>query len=119
MAIQKTSIPLAAAVVAAVLLGCRHLKPPVPLEKLNEQQTHGYWVFQSNCRQCHSDRESKALQGPSLLGVYQKQYLPSGAAATDERIQATILHGRNMMPAMGGNVSDKDMADLLVYLHTL
>lgn len=106
-------------VVASVLAGCRHLNPPVDLPKLNEQQMRGYWVYQANCRQCHSDRENKPLQGPALIGIYQKQYLPSGAAATDERVQATVMHGRNMMPALGGSVNDKDMADLLAYLHTL
>ncbi|MGO4210705.1 cytochrome c [Terriglobus sp. 2YAB30_2] len=119
MPLQKTSIVLTAAVVATVLLGCRHLGPPTPLQKLNDQQTRGYWVFQTSCRQCHNDREDKALQGPALMGIYQKKYLPSGAAATDERVQSTVLHGRNMMPAMGGSVNEKDMADLLAYLHTL
>ena len=45
--------------------------------------------------------------------------LPSGAAATDERVSATVLHGRNNMPAMANRVDDQDLPALLAYLHTL
>jgi mono/diheme cytochrome c family protein len=68
---------------------------------------------------CHYDRQSGSLHGPSLLGVFKKPALPSGAAATDERVSATILHGRNNMPAMANVVDQDDLNDLLAYLHTL
>jgi cytochrome c1 len=43
--------------------------------------------------------------------------MPSGAPPTDERLTATILHGRNMMPA--ASLTDAQLSDLLAYLHTL
>jgi mono/diheme cytochrome c family protein len=34
-------------------------------------------------------------------------------------VTATVLHGRGMMPAMGGSLEEQDLSDLLAYLHTL
>jgi len=52
------------------------------------------------------------------LGIYKKPYLPSGAPANDERVTATIRHGRNMMPSQP-DIDPKNLDDLLAYLHTL
>jgi mono/diheme cytochrome c family protein len=76
-------------------------------------------VFQARCAVCHYDRQTGALHGPSLLGLYKKPSLPSGAAATDERVTATIVHGRNLMPPMGNTMDEQDLNDLVAYLHTL
>jgi mono/diheme cytochrome c family protein len=54
-----------------------------------------------------------------LLGLFKKPALPSGAAATDERVLATINHGRGMMPAMGPTMDQQQIDDLVAYLHTL
>ena len=101
-----------------LLLGCHGTPLPKPLDQLNPQQVRGYQVFQVHCAQCHYDRQTGPLHGPSLLGVFKKPYLPSGAPANDERVTATILHGRNMMPAQP-NTDPQDLNDLLNYLHTL
>ena len=76
-------------------------------------------MFQTRCAMCHYDRQTGPLHGPSLLSLYKKPALPSGAAPTDERVIATIEHGRNMMPAMGGQLDEGDLNDLIAYLHTL
>jgi mono/diheme cytochrome c family protein len=102
-----------------LLAGCRSVAPPTPLADLNAQQTHGHDVYQAHCAQCHYDRKSDPLHGPALLGVFKKQYLPSGAPANDERVTATIVHGRNLMPAQGSTLDPQDVDDLLAYLHTL
>lgn len=99
--------------------GCKHAAQPTPIDQLNTQQAHGHAVFQASCAVCHSDREDRGRNGPALVGLYKKPYLPSGAAATDERVTATIEHGRGMMPAMGAQVRGEDLADVLAYLHTL
>lgn len=103
----------------AVLSGCRGTPPSKPLEMLNAQEQLGRADFAANCASCHYDRESGSLHGPSLLGVYKKPYLPSGAPANDDRIRNVILHGRGNMPALGGTVSDDTVADILAYLKTL
>lgn len=101
------------------LAGCKSLPPPTPLDQLNPQQARGHQVYQAHCLVCHNDRTDTPLAGPALRGIFKKQYLPSGAAATDERVSATILHGRNMMPAQSNAIDQQDLDDLLAYLHTL
>ena len=101
------------------LAGCKSTPPSTPLSELNPQQARGHAVFQTRCAMCHYDRQTGPLHGPSLLGLYKRPALPSGAAPTDERVTATIEHGRNMMPAMGGQLDEGDMNDLIAYLHTL
>jgi hypothetical protein len=71
---------------------------------------------------CHYDRAEGPLHGPSLLGVFKKPYLPSGAPANDERVTYTVLHGRNLMPAqpaLDPQYDPNSLPDLLAYLHTL
>ena len=99
--------------------GCRSASAPLPLEQLDTQQMRGHAVFQARCAVCHYDREDKPRNGPSLLGVFKKPALHSGAAATDERVTATVLRGHGAMPAMGNQVDEQDLQDLLAYLHTL
>ena len=101
-----------------LLLACRSTPPPTPLDQLTPQQTRGYQYFQSHCAQCHYDRQPDPLHGPSLLSLYKKPYMPSGAPANDERVTAVILHGHNLMPAYP-DTDPTDLNNLLAYLHTL
>ena len=103
---------------SSALVGCRSTPPPTPLDRLNPQQARGHLVFQVRCAACHYDRSAGSLQGPALRGVFQKQFLPSGAPASDERVTATILHGRTLMPAQP-DIDPQDLNALLAYLHTL
>jgi len=85
---------------------------------LDAHEARGYRVFASRCALCHYDRQEGPLHGPSLMGIYKKPYLPSGAPANDVRVTATIQHGRNLMPAQP-DIDPNDLDDLLAYLHTL
>jgi mono/diheme cytochrome c family protein len=118
---RRTQLALACLLFALypLLLGCGPSgPPPTPLNQLNQQQMHGYYVFQSNCARCHDDRDSDSLHGPSMLGVFKRQYLPSGAPANDERVRETILEGHGMMPAIR-TMDSQELTDLLAYLHSL
>ena len=106
-------------VAAALATGCHRTAPPTPLSELNPQQAQGHAVFETKCAICHYDRESKPRNGPSLRGLYKKPALPSGAPANDDRVTDTILHGHGLMPAMGNQIDEQQLADLLAYLHTL
>jgi len=106
-------------VFVSLLTGCKTIPPAKPIEQLTPQEHAGYVLFQQNCAQCHYDRDTGILHGPSLLSVYKNQYLPSGAPANDERITWTIEHGRGMMPSLGGQVSPDDIPAILAYLKTL
>jgi mono/diheme cytochrome c family protein len=110
---------LLAAIAAAALTGCHSTPPPTPLADLNPQQSSGHALYQARCAVCHYDRRTGDLHGPSLLGLFKRPALPSGAAATDERVSATVLHGRNNMPALGNQLAPGDLDDILAYLHTL
>lgn len=116
---MKLCAPAFLLLTTAALTGCRSLPPPTPLAQLDAQQMRGHAVYGAHCAQCHYDRREGALHGPTLYGLFRRPTLPSGAAPTDERVTATIVHGRGMMPAQGQNLSDAELGDLLAYLHTL
>jgi mono/diheme cytochrome c family protein len=101
-----------------LLLGCHSIAPPTPLDRLDAQQMRGHDVYQTHCALCHYDRVDEPLHGPSMRGIFKKPYLHSGAPANDERVTATILHGRNLMPAQPF-IDASDLNDLLAYLQTL
>jgi mono/diheme cytochrome c family protein len=87
---------------------------------LNEQQAAGRKVYDRHCDQCHEPYSSHGKKGPSLQGVFKKQYLPeSGLPANDDRVGEIVRFGRSKMPAYGRELSDQQIQDLLAYLHTL
>ena len=104
---------------ALATAGCHSIPPPTPLDQLDAQQTSGYRVYHNYCATCHHDRDASPLHGPSLMGLYKKPYLPSGAPANDDRVMAAIVHGHGMMPAMNGQMTDQQLQDLFAYMHTL
>ena len=110
---------MTAVAAVAMLTSCRSTQPPKPLAQLTAEEQAGHAAYTARCATCHYDRETGSLHGPSLAGVYQKPYLPSGAPANDERIRATILHGRGNMPALGDVVGDDEVTSILAYLKTL
>jgi mono/diheme cytochrome c family protein len=116
--LMRNGLTFAAALFTLMLAGCHSTPPPKPLDQLTAEEARGHAVFQSRCAACHYDRVAEPLHGPALRGVFKKQYLPSGAPANDERVSATVLHGRALMPAQP-QMDPEDLNDLLAYLHTL
>lgn len=102
-----------------VVTGCKSLPPGKPLSSLTPEEARGRAVFVSACARCHNAYDTQALHGPSLFGIFRKPYLPSGAPARDDRVMEVILHGRGLMPAAGGDLTEQQLQDLLRYLHTL
>jgi mono/diheme cytochrome c family protein len=87
---------------------------------LNPQQISGRHIFDQNCERCHSDYSSKDRKGPSLKGVFQRQYLTvSGMPANDDRVSDIIRSGRNNMEGFSQVLTQEQINDLLAYLHTL
>jgi len=58
-------------------------------------------------------------QPPKLKGVFLSITLPSGAPATDEQVERTIIQGLHTMPAFNGRLRRDEIWDLTAYLHTL
>ena len=110
---------LGVGMMVAAAIGCTKISPPTPLSELNPQQLHGHDVFEMHCAGCHNDRNNNALSGPSLMGIFKKEYLPSGAPANDDRVLAAINFGYNMMPALGSTMTPDERQDVMAYLHTL
>jgi mono/diheme cytochrome c family protein len=106
-------------VTAGVLLavGCRELPPSKPASEWTAQEARGAKVYQAYCARCHYPTTTQGMKGPGLQAITKVKAMPSGAPPTDERLTATILRGRGMMPATALN--DDDLRDLLAYLHTL
>jgi mono/diheme cytochrome c family protein len=121
---QKKSAPslralFSLALVLAGLTGCTSLPPSKPLDQLSPQERAGYQVFAAQCSRCHHADSQRGLNGPGLEGLFRMRYLPSGGAATDDRVTDLIVHGRGMMPALGNQMSSQELQDLMAYLHTL
>lgn len=108
------------ALACAALAACSSQKPKTDAELgLTPQQAAGRRVYDRDCLACHAAYSSSGKNGPSLRGVFRKPYLPSGTPANDERMKDVILLGRPMMPAFRDQLSEKDLQDLLAYMHTL
>jgi mono/diheme cytochrome c family protein len=87
---------------------------------LNPQQAAGRKIYDTECARCHEPYSTRAKKGPGLKGMFQGKYLAvSGMPANDERVTDIIRLGRKDMPGYSQKFSDKDLQDLLAYLHTL
>jgi len=81
----------------------------------------GHQLFETHCSGCHGQRRLDLEKvPPDLHGVFDSTSLPSGRSATDDMVRSTILTGRSgIMPSFEGSLSDENIQDLILYLHTL
>jgi mono/diheme cytochrome c family protein len=86
---------------------------------LNEQQARGRAIYDLRCAGCHEPYRKKDLNGPTMVGVFKKPYLPSGMVARDDRVSDIILMGKPKMPSFGDVLTQQQLQDLLAYMHTL
>jgi mono/diheme cytochrome c family protein len=109
------------AVMTVALAGCDIERRKSDAELgLNAQQAAGRKIYDAECDRCHEPYSTRGKKGPGLKGVFRGQYLPqSGLPANDERVNDIIRLGRKDMPAFSQKLSDKEVQDLLAYLHTL
>ena len=87
---------------------------------LNPQQAAGRKLYDNYCDRCHEPYSSRGKKGPSLKGIFKRQYLSqSGLPANDERMTDIIKYGRAKMEGFGQVMTEQQIKDLLAYLHTL
>ncbi|MGD0214486.1 MAG: cytochrome c [Terriglobales bacterium] len=87
---------------------------------LNPQQAEGRRLYDNYCDRCHEPYSSRGKKGPSMKGVFKRQYLDlSGLPANDERVADIIKFGRAKMEGFNQVMTDQQIKDLLAYLHTL
>jgi mono/diheme cytochrome c family protein len=105
----------------AALIGCDIQRRKSDAELgLNPQQVAGRHIYDNYCDRCHAPYSSRGRQGPSMRGIFKRQYLPeSGMPANDDRVSDVIRFGRDKMPAYGQVLNQQQITDLLAYLHTL
>ena len=86
-----------------------------------EAIARGHQLFDMHCSGCHSRRRLDLEKvPPDLHGVFDRKVLPSGRSATDDLVRSTILTGRSgIMPSFEGSLSDENIQDIILYLHTL
>jgi mono/diheme cytochrome c family protein len=87
---------------------------------LNPQQVEGRKLYDNYCDRCHEPYSSRGKKGPSLRGIFKQPYLSlSGLPANDDRVTDIVKSGRAKMEGFGQLMSEQQVKDLLVYLHTL
>ena len=86
---------------------------------LTAQQARGRRVYDARCAECHYAYSKRDLRGPSMHGLFQKQFMSSGIPANDERVIDIIDLGRAKMPGFQNKLTVNQIADLMAYLHTL
>jgi mono/diheme cytochrome c family protein len=92
--------------------------PPKPASQEVSADTgnyNGQQLYAQYCGVCHNEGKS----APSLVGVFERRDLPSGAPANDARVKDTIKMGRAMMPAFGNVLNDGQVNAIISYLHTM
>ena len=87
---------------------------------LNAQQASGRHIYDQYCDRCHEPYSSHKRKGPSLQGVFRREYFTvSGMPANDQRARDLILLGRDKMPGYSQELTTQQVDDVLAYLHTL
>ncbi len=87
---------------------------------LSPKQASGRHIYDQYCDRCHAPYSSRNRKGPSLKGMFKRQYLSaSGLPANDARVDDIIRIGRNKMQSFGNVLTQEQIDDLLAYLHTL
>jgi len=111
---MKRTVPvcfvLAVFILMLMLCGCSR--------RASEQR--GEELFDLHCALCHENPvPDLKKQPPRLEKLFESPQLPSGEPATDQQVRKTVLEGLRTMPAFDKRLSDRDLDDLVAYLHTL
>ncbi len=81
-------------------------------------QTSGADTYKAKCAACHGDDGLGNSPVGKALGV--KPYNePDVLKMSDTDLTAIIKNGKNKMPAFAGKLTDPQIKDLLVHIHTL
>jgi len=87
---------------------------------LNPQQAAGRKLYDNYCDRCHEPYSSRGKKGPSMKGIYKRQYMElSGLPVNDDRMFDIIKYGRSKMEGFNHVMTDDQIRDLIAYLHTL
>ena len=118
--VRKLRLTVIIAILLGILAGCDAEPRKTDAELgLTPQQASGRRVYDARCAECHYAYSSRNLRGPSMHGLFKKQFMSSGIPANDDRVTDIIMMGRAKMPGFQQKIAQQQLADLLAYLHTL
>ena len=118
--VRLASSVLASLLVLLVLVACDAEPRKTDVELgLNPEQAAGRRVYDTRCAECHYAYSKHNLRGPSLNGLFKKQFMTNGIPANDDRVTDIILMGRAKMPAFQNKLTQQQLDSLMAYLHTL
>jgi len=84
-----------------------------------ESIDRGKNLFDSKCKFCHHANSTETIVGPGLKGILKKRKLPvSRLPATPENVIRQFNQPFNQMPSFD-YLTDKEMSDIIAFLHTL
>jgi mono/diheme cytochrome c family protein len=117
---SRVSLAFIASLLLIALSGCQAERRKSDAELgLTAQQARGRHVYDQQCIRCHEPYSRWGTQGPTLKGIYKKQFLPSGLPVNDDRMHDVIWMGKAKMPAFNRALSEEQIQDLLSYLKSL
>ena len=88
-------------------------------EPLNPQEAEGKHLYAVRCAHCHEDNDLGLKKTPpNLRGIFARNALPSGVAASDAAVERVVLTGKGLMPGFDGRFTRDQMGALVAYLHT-
>ena len=117
---RKLRLTVIIAILLGLFAGCDAEPRKTDAELgLTPQQASGRRVYDARCAECHYAYSSRNLRGPSMHGLFKKQFMSSGIPANDDRVTDIIMLGRAKMPGFQQKITQQQLADLLAYLHTL
>jgi len=118
--VRLASSVLASLLALLVLVACDAEPRKTDVELgLNPEQAAGRRVYDTRCAECHYAYSKHNLRGPSLNGLFKKQFMTNGIPANDDRVTDIILMGRAKMPAFQNKLTQQQLDSLMAYLHTL
>jgi len=110
---MSAAVVLAGGVASLVSAGC-HSAP-----SLTTQEEEGKHLYEVRCAHCHEDNDLALKKvPPNLHGIFRHPSQPAAAAPIDATARVIILKGRGQMPGFDGRFTDKQIAELLAYLHS-
>ncbi len=116
MPLKLTSISLFIVALVSLMAGCSQSGGAASANAGGR----GHELYQLHCMECHEGENlNLRKQPPKLAGLFHGKNLPSGAPATDQEVRKTIIEGRGIMPAFDQRLSDRDLEDLIRYLHSI
>jgi mono/diheme cytochrome c family protein len=98
---------------AGSVVGCR------PAPALTQQQAEGRHLYDVGCAHCHEENDLRLKKvPPSLHGVFNRNTLPDGEAATDAEVEQILMRGKGTMPSFAYQMTKGQMDAVVAYLHT-